>query len=114
MSSDYEGTPVFLAECVANGVPIVATAVGGLPELLDHGRTGLLVAPATPLRSRAILALLRDPGRRGAIASAAAPRLHDYRIDVIAGRFADLYEQLYAEATHGAAAAARAAAEGAP
>ena len=39
------------------------------------------------------------PTGAAAMASAAAPRLHDYRLDAIAGRFADLYEQLYAEAT---------------
>ena len=102
MSSDFEGTPLFALECLANRTPLVATAVGGLPDLLDHGTTGLLVAPRDPAAlSQAILALLRDPARRAAMASAAAPRLNDYRIDTIAERFARLYEQLYAEATHG-------------
>ena len=73
MSSDFEGTPLFALECLANRTPLVATAVGGLPDLLDHGTTGLLVAPRDPAAlSQAILALLRDPDRRAAMASAAA------------------------------------------
>jgi hypothetical protein len=47
------------------------------------------------------------------MASAAAPRLNDYRIDTIAGRFGDLYEQLYAEATHAPTQAGAAAEAGA-
>jgi glycosyltransferase involved in cell wall biosynthesis len=102
MSSDFEGTPLFALECLANRTPLVATAVGGLPDLLDHGTTGLLVAPRDPAAlARAILELLRDPARRAAMASAAAQRLDDYRLDTIALRFGDLYEQLYAEATRG-------------
>jgi glycosyltransferase involved in cell wall biosynthesis len=100
MSSDFEGTPLFALECLANRTPLVATAVGGLPDLLDHGTAGLLVAPRDPgALGQAILELLRDPDRRAVLAQAAAQRLDDYRIDTIAGRFADLYEQLYAQAT---------------
>jgi glycosyltransferase involved in cell wall biosynthesis len=101
MSSDFEGTPLFALECLANRTPLVATAVGGLPDLLHHGTTGMLVPPRDPAAlGQAILDLLREPGRRQAIASAAQGRLDEYRLEAIAGRFGDLYEQLHAEATH--------------
>lgn len=45
LTSSSEGMPVSLMEAAAAGVPVVATAVGGVPELVEHERTGLLVRP---------------------------------------------------------------------
>lgn len=45
LTSDYEGTPNVLLEAMAIGRPIVATRVGGVPSLVEEGRTGLLAAP---------------------------------------------------------------------
>lgn len=60
-----EGLPGALREAMAFGKPVVATRVGGIPEAVDDGRTGLLVAPGdADALAEAILALLRDPGRR--------------------------------------------------
>jgi glycosyltransferase involved in cell wall biosynthesis len=98
MSSDFEGMPLFAFECFANRTPLVATAVGGLTEIVDDGRTGLLVPPRRPdLLAAQIEALLRDPTRRERMASAAWATLDAYRIDAIARRWADLYEQLLQE-----------------
>ena len=58
------------AEAMSVGTPVVASAVGGLPEVLDHGRAGVLVAPGDPDGLRAAVAeLLDDPGRRVALGS---------------------------------------------
>lgn len=48
LNSTYEGFPHILLEAAHFGVPIVATAVGGTPEIVEHGRNGLLVAPESP------------------------------------------------------------------
>lgn len=45
ISSISEGTPVSVIEALAAGCPVVATTVGGLPDLLEHGRLGTLVPP---------------------------------------------------------------------
>jgi glycosyltransferase involved in cell wall biosynthesis len=59
--SRSEGFGVVCAEAMAHGKPVVATAVGGLQELVDHARTGLLVEPGDPAALRvAINVLLGD------------------------------------------------------
>lgn len=98
MSSDFEGTPLVAYECVANRTPLVATAVGGLPEIIEHGRTGLLVAPRDPAAlATALISLLNDPAERDRIAAAAADRWDDFTIETAARRFSELYETLAAE-----------------
>jgi len=75
MPSLTEGSPLALMESMASGLPAVATAVGGIPDLLEDGRTGLL---APPLDARAcaeaLSALLEDPGRAGHLGTAARAR----------------------------------------
>lgn len=98
MSSDYEGTPLVAYECIANRTPLVATAVGGLPDIIEDGRTGLLVAPRDPpALATALIDLLTDPVKRERFAAAAAERMDEYTMDAAAQRFATLYETLATE-----------------
>lgn len=48
LTSDNEGTPVALIEGMVAGVPVVATAVGGIPDVVRDGTTGRLVPPGDP------------------------------------------------------------------
>jgi glycosyltransferase involved in cell wall biosynthesis len=99
ISSDFEGRPLFALECMAHGVPLVATAVGGLPEMIDDGRTGLLVSPRrADLLADALSSLLVDPARRARIAAAAATYVERYRLDAVVAQFCELYERLIEEA----------------
>ena len=62
VSSDFEGTPLAVLEYMDAGLPVVATRVGGLPDLIEHGRHGLLVEPGAPDQlAEAIATLLRNP-----------------------------------------------------
>ncbi|MGI8557167.1 MAG: glycosyltransferase family 4 protein [Solirubrobacteraceae bacterium] len=98
MSSDYEGTPLVTYECMANRTPLVATAVGGLPDVIQDGRTGLLVPPRDPSAlATALICLLTDPVKRERIAAAAAECLPEFTIEAATQRFATLYETLAAE-----------------
>ena len=100
MSSDWEGMPLFVFECMANDTPLVATAVGGLPEVVRDGETGLLVAPRDPdALAGALERLLTDRAFAQRLAAAASARLAEFEIAAVASRFADLYEQLFAEAS---------------
>lgn len=71
LASHHEGLPNALMEAMAAGRPVVATRVGGVPELVSHGVTGLLVEPARPEGiERALLELATDPALRDRLAAA--------------------------------------------
>jgi glycosyltransferase involved in cell wall biosynthesis len=95
MSSDWEGMPLFALECMAAGLPLVATAVGGLPELVQNGVNGILVAPQDPIAlADGLEKLLTDRELAKRLAATAAERLAEFEIDAVAARFADLYAEL--------------------
>lgn len=72
MSSLYEGIPCAVIEAMSCGIPIVATAVNGVPDVVKHGRTGLLARPGDPQSlARAIELMFEDPHRAQAMAKAA-------------------------------------------
>lgn len=74
--SRADNQPVALLEAMAGGVPIVATAVGGVPYMLENGRTAILVpAEDSQALADAALTLLRDPGRASVLALAAHAEL---------------------------------------
>ena len=74
-SSHSEAMPLALMEAMASGVPVVATRVGGVPDLIDQGRTGWLVGPRDfeGLADR-VAHTLRCPGLRQAMGAAARER----------------------------------------
>jgi len=58
----FEALPVSMLEAMAVGLPVVATRVGGVPEIVAHGRTGLLVPPARGDELAAAMLRLLEPG----------------------------------------------------
>lgn len=62
-TSNIDNTPVSVLEAAAAGLAIVSTSVGGIPFLLEHGRSALLVPPADPVAmARAAERILHEPG----------------------------------------------------
>jgi glycosyltransferase involved in cell wall biosynthesis len=97
LSSDFEGSPLFVFECMAHGTPIVSTAVGGIPDVIEDGVSGVLVPRRDPQALAAGLAgVLADADRRAALSAAARLRVDEFTIGSVAERFADLYEELAA------------------
>ncbi len=66
-----EALPTVLAEAMASRLPVVASAVGGVPQMVDEGVNGLLVPPGdSQALARACLSLLTDPARRAEMGQA--------------------------------------------
>ena len=78
LTSDSEGMPVSLMEAGACGVPAVATAVGGIPELVEDGVTGLLVDRGdTRQLTAALERVIRDPALAARLGAAARTRIEE-------------------------------------
>ena len=96
MPSRWEGLPIALLEAMACAKAVVATAVGGVPDVIDDGNNGVLVPPGDMSRFAAhVRELLNEPGRRAALGARA-------RVDVLRrfdiARTATEYAALYREA----------------
>ena len=94
--SKNEGTPFTIIEAMAAGCPVVATCVGGVPDLLDDSVTGLLVPPSqTEPLVAAILRLLSDRDLAAALARSASARAEvRFRPDRLASDMDALYTEL--------------------
>jgi glycosyltransferase involved in cell wall biosynthesis len=95
-SSRQEGLPMAILEGMASGLPLVATAVGEVPTVVQNDRTGVLVAPDdVEGLAAAIAALLRDPARRKRLGAAARQLIED---EYSAERMTADYLRVYDEA----------------
>jgi glycosyltransferase involved in cell wall biosynthesis len=99
LASRWEGNPLSILEAMAAGRPVIATAVGGVPEFVRHRETGLLVPPGDgKALAEAMLELGQDPvlrQRLGANGACVASRLFDVT------RMAAAYDRLYQELAAG-------------
>ena len=97
--SRAEAFPNVVLEAMALATPIVASAVGGIPELVEDGVTGWLVPPNDPpALATAIVAALRDREEAARRATAARERVLQLTPGATASRWMDLYEELLCEA----------------
>jgi lipopolysaccharide/colanic/teichoic acid biosynthesis glycosyltransferase/glycosyltransferase involved in cell wall biosynthesis len=96
VSSDNEGTPVSAIEAMASGCPVVATRVGGVPDLINHGETGYLVPPKNADElAAAILRILHDPEKASRVRQSAQALVQDrFRVQDLITRIENLYQEL--------------------
>jgi glycosyltransferase involved in cell wall biosynthesis len=100
VSSFMEGIPVVLMEAMSKELCVIASHVGGVPELVEHGRHGFLVAPGSPeALAQALRAYAEDPSLRRMHGRCGRQRiLQAYTTDMMADgmiRLFDTYGQLY-------------------
>jgi len=96
LPSDYEAFGLVLVEAMAQGTPVIASNVGGIPEIVNDGRTGLLVPPASPQALAVAIERLWDDPELG-------PRLGEAGRTTVVPRYsweavAAAMERLYREA----------------
>ncbi len=98
VSSLYEGCSNVVLEAMACGLPVVATRVGGNPEVIDDGETGLLVPSGDSARlSRAVEELLRDPVRAQALGERARLQVQQrFGLPAMVRKMERLYDRLLA------------------
>jgi len=97
LSSTSEGISLTLLEAASAGLPIVATRVGGNPEVVTTGETGCLVSPRDPVAFAAALADLSRRPSRAALGVAGRVRVERW---FSVERMAHAYQDLYAEVLH--------------
>ena len=100
LSSLIEGQPVVIVEAMAYGCPIVATAVGGIPELIQDGVNGLLCPSADSNRLvEKINTLIGDPELRARLGAAARASYEQgpFQVNAVSSKFVTIYKEALGE-----------------
>ncbi len=93
-----DNMPISVLEALATGVPVVSTNVGGVPYLVDHGKTALLVPPRdVAAMADAVLALLNDPSMAKRIREAGLESIQQYAWPNVRERLLHVYGQVLAD-----------------
>jgi L-malate glycosyltransferase len=95
-TSEMESFCLSILEAMCFGCPSVATAVGGIPEVVESGKSGLLVPPGEPdLIARSVERLIADPALRSALGAAARTRARSlFSADAIVAKYEALYRRV--------------------
>ena len=94
LPSYHEGFPYTVLEAMASALPVVATRVGAIPEMIQHGTEGLLLPPGRPdLLARAMQSLL-DPDLRNRMAKASLDAVQRYSVDKVFRQYSRVYREI--------------------
>jgi glycosyltransferase involved in cell wall biosynthesis len=94
LPSNKEGIGGILLDAMDRALPIIASRVGGLPEIVKDGENGILIEPRSPDQlQEAILRLYDDPDLRRAMGARGREFSRDFTAEAMAARYLDLYKQ---------------------
>ena len=97
-STGPEACATVVMEAMASGKPVVASDIGGMPDIVDPGETGLLVPPGdAPALARAMQRLLDDPALLARLATNSLARVQDLKSTAVVGRIEKLYRDVLRE-----------------
>jgi glycosyltransferase involved in cell wall biosynthesis len=96
LSSHSEGCAISLLEAMASGKPVIATRVGGNPELVLEGKTGFLVPPAEPEKlAERIIFLLRNEDLRVKMGDEGRKRVNEkFSLETMLKNYEELYSKV--------------------
>jgi len=95
LPSFYEGLPNVILEAMSVGVPVIATRVGGIPDVVKDGETGLLVEPGrVDELAISIRRLIEDDDLRGKMSKNCLEEAKKYSWENLAERFEDLLKEI--------------------
>jgi glycosyltransferase involved in cell wall biosynthesis len=102
LPSHAEGVPMCILEAHSQGVPVVATRVGGIPDVVEHGVQGWLVPPHEPAAlAQALLHLLQEPELRAELArNAQAATQARYAVGVVVQQVEAIYREVLERGAH--------------
>jgi glycosyltransferase involved in cell wall biosynthesis len=90
-----EGFPVTILEAMASGLPVIATRVGGVPEIIENNVNGYLVETENPQEiAEALLKLLQDEQLRKYISGNSRKKAEKYRWDKVAATLEEIYQNI--------------------
>jgi|TARA_R110000850_G_scaffold137248_4_gene258492 glycosyltransferase involved in cell wall biosynthesis len=96
--SKSEGLSSVILEAIAAGLPVIASNTGGIPDIIEHEKTGLLIEPGNAKElASAIERIVSDAELRNRLQTEAKEKLSQFEISRTAQRYSDLYKQVATE-----------------
>lgn len=94
LSSDYEGLPLSLLEAMSVGLPVVATGVGGVTDVLVNGREGIIVPPKNSKElSNALVTLASNKERRSIMGQKAREKALEFDVRKMSEKYGEIYKK---------------------
>jgi len=99
LPSLFDNSPLFIYESMAAGLPVIATNVGGIPELIHHGKNGYLIEKGDDVAlSNRIIEMVLNPNKRDHMGKNARKFIMDYaNVEKIANKKIKLYQKIIAQ-----------------